>query len=59
VCLVSYAGNVDHLESCPHARVLIAAEPDNWVPEEWTDAQINEFIRQADIRRDDEAPNNP
>jgi hypothetical protein len=58
-CLASYAEDAQHLENCSHFRVRIAAEPDNWVPDGLTEAQLNEVIRRADALRDPDEPNNP
>ncbi|KAG9196208.1 hypothetical protein G6011_01329 [Alternaria panax] len=47
LCLVGYDNNIQHLGNCPHARDQIAIEPGNWVPDNLTDAQINNLITQA------------
>src|SRR4051794_30419466 len=53
VCLVEYNKDIQHLDDCPHARVNVAVDPGNWVPDNLTDAQINNLIAQAAARLDD------
>jgi len=52
VCLVEYTKDIRHLDDCPHARVHVAVDPGNWLPEDLTLAQINRLIAEADARLD-------
>jgi len=52
VCLVEYTKDIRHLDDCPHARVHVAVDPGNWLPEDLTLAQINRLIAGADARLD-------
>jgi len=52
VCLVEYTKDIRHRDDCPHARVHVAVDPGNWLPEDLTLAQINRLIAEADARLD-------